>query len=637
MAIPVPKVEIAFTTTPEDPSPVWVNVTQYVRSITGISVTRGRQDQYETVQPSRMSLTLINDGRFTPGNVSSPHSPNVKKGRKIRVLTTLDGFTTARFTGFIDEWPVTWADASASVADVTITASSRTARLGRGRILPSIVEIEYLQDSPLAYYPLGEDEGTSRAGNVSETPRNQMAITVVGGGNTGNISFGSATGPGTDGLTAALFTRVSATAGANLVMTSPTPMIEGSIPESCTVLECFFLTNSAQEMGLAQADQVGFFPGQVGLFLGTNSTGKLIGVQHGVGSPIYTLTSTATVSDGATHHAAIKETVTAGTFIADLFLDGVQVATTSIPGWESTTVHRLIGGGGVFNSCYAGTLSHVALTWSATEITDDRILQHALSGLTGFSGESSNVRIVRLGRYAGIPITQISGEAGSSTSIVNQETTGQTPLSLMQDVIRTESGVLFDGREGLLTFHSRSHRYNSLSELTLYAAGGELQANLEPRLDDQGLVNDVTASRAGGVSVRAVDTASVDEYGTYREEIQLITTLDTEVEDAASWKVFTASTPQVAVPVAEVDLGRANSTLQAAILALEIGDRITLANLPSQAPQSSMDFFIEGYSERITAETHRIAFNLSPATLSGVWVLDSSVYSVLGVSTRLAY
>jgi hypothetical protein len=50
-----------------------------------------------------------------------------------------------------------------------------------------------------------------------------------------------------------------------------------------------------------------------------------------------------------------------------------------------------------------------------------------------------------------------------------------------------------------------------------------------------------------------------------------------------------------------------------------------------------MDFFIEGYTEDITPETYRIKFNLSPASLSGVWQLDSPVYSVLGSTTRLGY
>lgn len=638
MATPTLKVEIAFSTQPNDPSPVWVDVTSYTRCVTdNVSVNRGRQDHYETVQPSKLSLTLLNeDGRFTPGNVSSPYYPNVKKGRKIRVSVTHNAVTYRLFTGYIDEWPVTWADASATVADVRISASSRTASLGRARTLPSIVEIEYLADSPMAYFPLGEETGSSNAGNVSTSVQPQMAVTPFGGGTSSNISFGNATGPATDGLTAALFTRVSASAGAYLLMTSPAVMIDPLATSTGSVLiEGFFSSSQTQEMGIIQADQVGFFPGQTGYFLGTNASGKLIGVNWLVGAPLYTLTSAATVTDGNIHHVALRETYAGVNTVGDLFLDGTKVATTSVGGDWRNSVARLLGGGGVFNSAFAGTLAHVSLSWSATAISDSRVQQHALSGLTGFSGESSDARIERLAGYAGIPSGEIATEAGLSTSIAAQDTTGQVPIALMQDVAQTEGGVLFDAGDGQLTFHARSHRYNAAVALTL--RGSDLQASLEPRLDDQDLANDVTASRSGGVSVRVVDSASIDEYGTYKQDLSLLTTSDNEVFDAATWRLFVNSTPQVTVPVAETELANASSAQKTAVLAREIGDRITLSTLPSQAPASSMDFFVEGIVHTIYADSHRVVFNLSNATQSGVWQLDSSTYSLLGTSTRLAY
>jgi hypothetical protein len=636
MAVPTVKVEIAFSTQPDDPSPVWVDVTGYTRCVTDpISITRGRQDRYETVQPSKLSLTLLNiDGRFTPGNISSPYYPNVKKGRKIRVSVIDNGVTYRRFTGFIDEWPVTWADASASVSDVRISASSRMARLGRGKVLPSLIELEYLLDDPIAYYPLSDSEGATSAGNVSTDVMPQMAVTPFGGGSNANITFGSATGPSTASLTSALFTRVSSTAGAYLLMSSPTLLVDGQ-NQGTVLLEAFFKASAAQEMGICQADQFGFFPGQTAYYLGTNASGKLIGVNQGVGGPIYTLTSAATVSDGATHHIALREQYNGTNTIADLFLDGVNVGTTTIGGAWNNSVYRLLGGGGLVNSAFAGTLSHVALTWSASTINTARILQHALAGTTGFSGESSGSRLFRLSTYAGVPDIDTEFDAGLSTSMVSQDTSGQVPITLMQDVVATEGGVLFDAGGGDLTFHDRAHRYNAASVLTL--SGNRLQPTLEPRLDDQNLVNDVTASRPGGVSLRAVDLASVAEYGTYREDISLLTTSDNEVFDAANWRLYTGSTPQVSVPTAETELADATTAQKAAVLARDVSDRITLSTLPAQAPASSMDFFVEGLTETIYADSYRIVFNLSSASLSGVWQLDSPVYSVLGSTTRSAY
>lgn len=651
MTLLTPKLEIAFTTTPDDPSPVWVDVSQYARSVSGnVSLSRGRLDRYDKVQPSKLSFTLMNhDGRFTPGNTLSPYYPYVKKGRKVRYSLVHNGTTYRRFVGFIDEWPVTWADASVVTSDVQVTATSRTSRLARSRPLPSIIEIEYGRDTPSAYFTLGDGEGSTRAGNVASTIRNPMVATSVGGGATSLITFGSATGPGTDSLTAAQFTRTSASVGAYLVSTSPTEYTTFGAQDSY-LLEAFFSSSVTAEMGICQADQFGFFPGQTAYYIGTSATGKLVGVNWGVGSAIYTLTSAATVTDGNTHHVALRETYDGVNTVATLFLDGVSVATTSLGGDWTTSVYRVVAGGGVLtssgsllNSCFTGTLAHVAFTYStaAAAVTDARILAHAQSGLTGFSGERSDQRVARLATYAGIPAADVSVETGLSTSITNQDTTDRTPIDLMQEVTDTEGGVLFDSGDGKLTFHARSHRYNAASSLTLHAATGgvtgELTPSFEPRLDDQGLVNDVTASRPNGVTVRAVDTASVTEYGVYREDLTLLTTDDNEVADAASWKLYIGSTPQVSVPSAEANIAQASIAQTATILAREIGDRITCANLPVQAPATSMDFFIEGYEETLTADSHTIKFNLSSAAQSGVWQLDSSVYSLLGTSTRLGY
>jgi hypothetical protein len=622
MTLPTTVVEIAFATAPDDPSPVWVDVTQWWRVSPPVSITRGRQDQLGEVQPSKFSLTLDNsDGRFTPGNVDSPYYPNVKKGRRVRVSEIWGGVTYRRVTGFVDEWPVAWADASLKVAAAPISASSRMARLGRGAELRSIVEEEYLLDGPRAYYTLGDAEGSTMAGNGAETQQPPMSFAGSGA----NPVFGNATGPGTDGLTS-----VSFAGGKYLAVVFDQPVVTAA--DTTYAWEFFFSTSTTafQQLGRLRrpaGDTVQAF---------ITAAGKLNILSNAeAGSIYFDLISAATVSDGATHHALVRATISGGNLVSTLYLDGVQIDTdtfVSFPGF--TGFDRLSAGGDT--TAMTGVLAHVAVTAGTTELTAARVDAHSDSGLNGFSGESSGNRVHRLAIYAGVPDAEIDFETGLSTSITNQLTNGKTALALMTDVVNTEGGVLFDAGDGTLTFHGRSHRYNASSALTLSGAGGEI-LNIEPRLDDQGLTNDMTASREGGVTVRAVDQVSIDDYGLYRDSITLLTTLDGEVQDAANWKVFTASTPQVKVPVAEIDLGQASAAQKTAILALEIGDRITLANLPSQAPAASMDFFIEGYTEQITDALYRIAFNLSPAELSGVWQLDSPVYSVLGTTTRLGY
>ena len=620
MTLPTTVVEIALATDPD----VWVDVTQWWRVIPGISITRGRPDRLGEVQPSKCNLTLENsDGRFTAGNVNSPYYPNVKKGRKLRVSQIHDGITYRRLTGPIDEWPVTWADASLTVADAAISASSRLARLGRGAELRSIVEEEYLLDGPRAYYTLGDAEGSTQAGNGAEVQQRPMSFAGSGA----NPVFGNATGPGTDGLTS-----VSFAGGKYLAVVFDQPVVRAT--DTTYAWEFFFSTSTTavRELGRLYTENGDTAQAYI------TSTGKLNILSNSNDGPIYyDLISAATVSDGATHHALVRATISGGNLVSTLYLDGAQVDTETYVGFPGFTgMNRLLAGGNTGTATMTGVLAHVAVTAGTTELTAARVDAHSDSGLNGFSGESSGNRVHRLAIYAGVPDAEIDFETGLSTSIANQLTNGKTALALMSDVVATEGGVLFDAGDGTLTFHGRSHRYNAASSLTLSGAGGEI-LSIEPRLDDQGLTNDMTASRDGGITVRAVDQTSIDDYGLYRDSITLLTTSDVEVQDAANWKVFTASTPQVKVPVAEVDLGQASSSQKTAILAREIGDRVTLANLPSQAPAASMDFFIEGYTEQITEALYRIAFNLSPAELSGVWQLDSPIYSVLDTTTRLAY
>lgn len=638
MSLPIPKVEIAFSTAPDDPSPNWVDITRWVRAIDGIQIEHGRQDEFSLANENTLGLALVNsDGRFTPGNPNSPYYPNVKKGRMVRVSVTENGVTYLRFTGYVNEWPVTWVDASATVSDVRSGkfASSRMSRLGHTAALRSIVENEILFDGPAAYYPLGEPEGSTMAGNVSTTVQPPMSITPLGTGTTANITFGTGTGPGTDSLSAPQFTRINGTNGAYLAAESATPFYPNST-NGTLVLECFFLASAPQEMGLCEIDGGGSRAYLHTHGLGIDATGHLTG-RLVVGATVtYSIASPNSVADGQTHHAALREVQDATGVTVNLVLDGVSVASTFIAGLKNEETYRIFGGGaGVHESVFAGTLSHVAVTWSANDISIARINQHYLAGHTGFSGESSGERLTRLCAYADVPETALEFDFGLSTSLDRQDTTDKTPLQLMQDVVSTEQGILFDAGNGDFYFHDRAHRYNELVSFVIPQSA--LRSELAPKLDDQGLVNDISASRTGGVAVRAVDNASIADYGTYRQDLQLLTTSDTEVFDAATWALYLHSTPSLVIPVAPLELAGATPAFRALIFGAEISDRITLTGLPRQLGISSLNFFIEGWTETITADSWQVSFYLSNALNATVWQLDSSIYSVLGTTTRLAY
>lgn len=80
------RVEVAFSSDPNTATPAFVDLTSRARLDRGIDITRGRNDEFDTVQAGRCSLTFDNtDGALTPGLASSPYYPDVKPQNRIRV------------------------------------------------------------------------------------------------------------------------------------------------------------------------------------------------------------------------------------------------------------------------------------------------------------------------------------------------------------------------------------------------------------------------------------------------------------------------------------------------------------------------------------------------------------------------
>lgn len=734
MALPNVTVEIAFDsgyTTPAA-SRTWTDVSAYVEGAQALTINRGRADEVSQVQPSRLALTLNNaDGRFTPRLTTGAYYPDVKKGRPVRVSTSLmsnatfdagvtdwtggnaavasvatpvrsgagamrltaiagadmsgstptgtsgmavvpgatyrlsgwfrsavtarscfvrvrfytaagalistvvssdvtdstSGWTQAstttvapataafagvsavvkvpaageqhyvddfffgidQYTGHVSEWPVSWPDSSSAVCVVNLTSASRMARLGRGAELRSIVEEEILADGPVADYTLGEPADSTSA---ADTSGNQAASLTMAGSGT-DVVFGNATGPGTDGLTAAEFAN-------GKYLSGPTAIVLPMAANGATI-GFFFSTAAGSATSYIVSDASG------SIFARVTAGGLL---EAGVRST--TITSGATVTDSAVHHGAFKFDA-AGTTMT-LLLDGVSQGTAAVS--DTSIIGLLIGSG------FTGAISHVAAF--DTTLSNARLAAHSDAGLTGFAGESAGDRITRLAGYGGILAAEVSADPGSST-IGHFDITGMTPIAAMQKVAETENGTLFDARDGTLTFLDRESRYTVSSSFTLDVTAQEVEADLEPKDDDQFVVNDVTATANGVPAGHVVNQTSIDEQGYYRQNLDTVTDDADDALQGANWMVAKGADPAPRYSSVTVDVTNSSAAQAAAVLAADIGTRFTLSNLPDQV-ESTADLFVEGYTETITATRHTITFNTSPADGYDVWTIEDAVF-----------
>lgn len=600
MALPSTKVEIAFNAgfTTASGSRTWTDVSTYVEASSAINITRGRTDQGQ-VPPGQLTLTLNNrDGRFTPEKTAGAYYPNVKLGRPIRITVTYNAVNYVRFLGFIDAWTPGWPDGTDAIAVTTVHAASRLARLGRGAEMASLVTTEFLADTPLAYYTLGEASGATSAADSSGNQASPLTLTGSGTAPTFGADIPIA-GGGQSGVEFA--------GGKYLTVSPPTAAAQQ--------VEFFFstTTNDATARSLLEVNASGGFGPQLYASL---QNGHLY---------LYTIDA-GFVADGAVHHVMMQGTIP--------YLDGNIVTTGAAQFFSSMNV-----GGGTLGAGFIGTIAHLA-TDSAL-ISAARITAHAQAGLTGLA-ELSGARISRYATYAGVPVGETAIDTGLAT-IGAVDTTGQAPVDLMRRVERTENGNLYDAKDGTLTFKDRDFRYNATAAFTLSATSQEIESDLNPDYDDTYVLNYVSAVANGVAAGTAFDQTYIDDLGYYRDTFDSVTDNTTDALNGAQWLVGTRKDPRTRYSPVGVDIVNSSTSQAAAVLGAEIGTRFDLSGLPSQAAATTAELFAEGYSEVITSATHDIKFNTSPvfgyagSGTSGVWQLQVAGRSELGDTTRLGY
>ena len=510
-----------------------------------------------------------------------------------------------RSTASIDEWPVEWPDTATGWATSAITATSRMARLGLSDKRKSVVEEEILADSPVAYYAMSESEGSTRANDSSGNGAEPLK--PAGSGTA--VTFGTATGPSTDGLTAAEF----ATGGGRY--------LRGDGLANVIAFEFFLLAKTSAAGAFNVLSTVG--SGQAMTLTIDASTGVIEMTQStGVAT-----SAAGVIVVGQTHHIHCR--VNSGS--CQVYVDGAQVALDpgAVGDFASAAIN-LADGVDATTGLPGATPGYVVAHFAAYDylLTADRILAHATAGLTGFSAETAATRLARYAGYAGIPAAEYSFSSLATTPMAHIDTTGKGPVELMQTVATTDGGVLYDGPDGVLTYQARSARYNSTAVLTLDAAAGEVEVGYSPKLDRSALINKMTATLSDGTySEPAENAASVAEYGAHGPgDLELATTDADEAHAAAWWRVNTFGEPTARAPQLGVELAASSAARQAAILAVKVGDKITVTNLPAQSDASSKSFFVEGWTETITDSQYWITFNVSPATGFEVWEIEHATY-----------
>ncbi|WP_326678506.1 hypothetical protein [Streptomyces sp. NBC_01237] len=478
----------------------------------------------------------------------------------------------ALFVGEVSAWPSRWAPSGADVW-VPIEASGVLRRMQQGRkALASTLRRRIPTGAPVAYWPLEEGREATQA--YSPLPGVAPMRTTL-------FSYGSdATLPGSDPLP-------TMAAGTTWVATVP-----GTAVATAWQVEFVYHLSAAPTLTMPLVDVVTgstVWP-SLSVRLGASGLTQLVGT----GSDGEATTLLINGGGGATSGQWNRLRLTArqdGALVRlEMWIIPIggagQMWSTSYTG-QMGAVRRLSGS---YGSQYDGmALGHLAVFPSATPVFD--FADH------GYTGETAAARALRVSAEEGQPLA-VYGDPADSMAMGPQPS--QTLVDLLHECAEADGGILMERPGSLgLAYRPRTSLYNQGPTLTLDYAAGQIAPPLEPVEDDQSVRNDITVTRTGGGSGRAVVEAGPlsvlppeqGGVGIYDEAIELNLATDGQAQPIAAWLAHCGTVDEPRWPSIRVQLHR-HPELIPAVLRLRVGDLIRLNGLPPWAGAASTDLHV---------------------------------------------
>lgn len=288
------------------------------------------------------------------------------------------------------------------------------------------------------------------------------------------------------------------------------------------------------------------------------------------------------------------------------------------------------------------TIGHITVRNEYFSIFDTAPGLNAYSGAVEIGGGTAVDRLTRLtaASAGSVPFYWVGD--GSGTAMVGP----QRPLpllTLLEEAADADMGVLHEvrGDFGLL-YRARATMYNQAAALTLDYSAGQVSPPLEPVDDDALTRNDVIVKRTDGGSFEIFLSSGrlsvADPWsggvGTYQDQPTLNVNYDSQLPDAAGWRLLLGTVDEARYPTITLNLANQSvvaAGLDNAAMSVEVGDRIVVTNPPVFSTPDPISQIVRGYTETLNVFEHRITFVCAPASpyevlragVSGKMTLDN--------------
>jgi hypothetical protein len=614
---------------------VWTDVTGYVDADAGITITRGRSDWASQVDAAECHLTLFNsDGRFSIRNPDSPYYGQLTRNTQLRVRLVRTN-TYHRFWGEVPSWPLEW-DVTGTRVVAPITATGILRRLSQS--VPAVKsvlrrQIPRILTNLVGYWPCEDAPG-----------RNRLASGLSDGEPMRRHSTANANLASYDGFAASA-----------PIMTLNDSDWRGEVAHYT------FPSGGAEcQLGfLLHVGDNGSTAGQTVIHLEMTGTAQQWEIRYEApaaangalqvrcktedGVEILNSGNLHTAMNGDDCHMQLRLRKASTLIRWELYKlqpgqdEGVEFQGALSGNYSLGRVDEVVVNSGGGHSDVA--VGHVTVQSEAQSF-------NRISGpLRAYTGEKAGIRIQRLCAEHNLPFAQI-GDL-NDTERMGPQRVGAL-LELVRDAADADAGMIYEARTLFaLGYRTRASLYNQPAEATFDYTAKVLSAPLTPVEDDQDLRNDVTATGPQGEARAVLTTGALSTQdppngvGVYEDQIDCNCEAG-RFQDHAAWRLRLGTVDEARYPLISVRLANpaiaGNPSLTAAVLGLNVGDRIAVTNLPDWLPPDPISVLVQGYTETMSKFQHDITWNCAPESPYQVGVWDTSRYDSAGstLSTQVA-
>lgn len=580
----------------------WVDILTTELGDDGVTIVRGRGADARQGEPSSVRFRVKDPtGKWNNRHPGSVYFGLIGRGTPLRVQVQYEAGGTVfdRWYGEVVTWQPRWTKTGAADAYVEVEGAGAMRRLGRGSSplrSPLYRAISTIGTDLVAYWPLEDGEASSQL----QAAVGGRPITVQGAPQLAAYSGFAASSP------------MPTLQDGRLLAVPPTYTPTGPA--------------TAQVRWLMRVPS-GTTPGVVLLRAKASGTLGWVEIRHGGGTSLQVegfndagvSVGSAVWGFGTVEGRKLRVSL-------ELTQSGANISVT-------VTTYEVGAAAGIFNTgSFAGVtlgsitqldvnptqaaLGDVAFGHLSLERVITSLFAVSSSVLVGYAGERADDRMVRLCAENGVSFALLPPT--TPAQLMGAQSTGDL-LTLLRECEATDGGMLYEPVSATeLGYRTGASLLSQTPVVVPYQ--DNLLLPFEPVEDDEGTRNVVTVTRAGGSSSTVTETSGplgTAAVGVYDDEVTLSLASDADTEQQAGWLVHLGTTDEARWPLIGIDLAHpvllANRALRDAVLAVTLGVRLDVTNVPDWVPPFEVSQLTQGYTETITPHHHRLWWNCSPA------------------------